>query len=72
MNKNNIQLSILIYLIFIGVVLYLQPNIFKTSQGSLKHFGSGKNKTIFPFWLYVLLSAIFSYFLAQLILFRLC
>ena len=70
MNKNNIQLAIILYLIFIGALLYLKPSFLTDDDGNLKEFGSGKNKTILPFWLVVLLGAFFSFFIAQLIIYR--
>ena len=70
MNKNNIQLSIIIYLIFIGLLLYLKPSFLTDENGNLKEFGSGKNKTILPFWLIVFLGAFFSFFISQIIIFR--
>ena len=35
------------------------------SDGTLKEFGTGKNKSVFPFWLCVLLLAMLSYYVCK-------
>jgi hypothetical protein len=70
MNKNNIQLSIIIYLIFISVLLYIKPQFINNENGELKQFGTGTKQTIIPLWLIILLGAFFSYFIAQIIIFK--
>ena len=66
-NSTILQISILIYLLIVGVILYLKPNIF-FYKGELKQFGTNnkKHKTILPLWLAFLLGAILSYYLSQL------
>ena len=70
MNKNNIQLAIIIYLIFISVLLYIKPQFINNENGELKQFGTGSQHTIIPLWLIILLGAFFSYFIAQIIIFK--
>ena len=67
-NSNILQISILIYLLLVGVILYIKPNIF-FYKGELKQFGTNNrnNKTIIPLWLAFVISAILSYYLSQLI-----
>ncbi len=66
-NSNILQISILIYLLLVGVILYIKPNIF-FYRGELKQFGTNNrnNKTIIPLWLAFVISAIFSYYLSQI------
>ena len=65
-----LQISILIYLLLVGVILYLKPNIF-FYDGKLKQFGTNdKTKTILPLWLAFLLSAVFSYYMSQIMIAR--
>ena len=67
-NSNILQISILIYLLLVGVILYIKPNIF-FYRGNLKQFGTNNrnNKTITPLWLAFVICAILSYYLSQLI-----
>ena len=64
---NILQISILIYLLLVGIILYFKPSVF-FYQGELKQFGTnGNNKTILPLWLAFLLSAVLSYYISQII-----
>ena len=67
-NSNILQISILIYLLFVGIILYIKPNMF-FYNGKLKQFGTNnkKNKTLFPLWLVFLLGGILSYYFSHLI-----
>ena len=50
----NLQIVLIIYL-FINFVIYkIKPNMILTTNGEIKPFGTGPNKTIFPFWLVTL------------------
>ena len=71
MNKNNVQLAIVLYLIFIGALIYLKPAFLYDETGNLKQFGTGSKKTIFPLWLLILLGSFFSFFIAQIIIYKL-
>ena len=68
--KNRIQLSILIYLIFIMVLLYAKPQFIYNEDGTLKKFGTGNDKTILPLWMIVLILAFISYYITQIIIFK--
>ena len=59
---NSITISIILYLFFICLILYIKPKIIFTNNSRIKRFGTGKNKTIFPFWLVTIIIAIFSQF----------
>ena len=68
-NSSRLQISILIYLVLIFLLIYLRPSKKKKKNGKFKEFGTGKNKTILPFWLIILIFAFFSYYIAQIILY---
>ena len=70
MRNNRIQLSILLYLIFIIIFIYFKPQFIYNNDGTLKHFGTGEDATIIPLWLIILLLAFFSYYIAQIIIFK--
>lgn len=62
--KNNIQLvSIVLFLVFFGVLISVKPSLVFDKTGKPRQFGIGyKNKTICPIWLIVIIFGIFSYF----------
>lgn len=58
----------LLYLLGIGIVLALKPSLMFADDGGWKEFGLGRNPeryTWFPFWLFVLVWAILSFFFIQ-------
>jgi hypothetical protein len=70
MNRNlRVQLALLVYLVLITGLLYMRPSIFYNKDGSLKQFGTGgKGKTLIPLWLVILLLAILSYYIANIVM----
>ena len=68
-NNSRLQISLLIYLVLICGIIYLRPSFLYDKQGKLKTFGTGKQSTIFPLWLIVLMMAFLSYYLSQIILY---
>lgn len=68
MKKNmRIQICIVIYLIFIGILILLKPTYIYKNDGSLKNFGTGKENTIFPLWFLIFIGAYVSYYLGHVI-----
>jgi len=67
--ENRIQLSIIFYLIFMGIVIVLKPKHIYTTEGTLKQFGTGSKKTLFPLWLIIFIGAFFSYYISHITLF---
>ncbi len=60
--KNNISAAIVLFLILIIIFINVKPNFLFNKRGALRNFGLGKtNTTIFPIWLLVIITAIFSY-----------
>jgi hypothetical protein len=54
----------IVYLIGIGIILYIRPSFMFAPDGSWKEFGIGKSAdkhTPFPFWLFCLTWAVISY-----------
>ena len=62
--RNNINLvSISLYVIIFGLLIYIKPSFLYNKDGSLREFGLGSNKkTVLPVWLVSILVAILSYF----------
>ena len=69
MQKNRIQLSVILYLVFMGILITLKPTHIYNSDGSLKQFGTGSNKTLFPLWLIIFIGAFLSYYFSHVLLF---
>ena len=67
--QNRIQLSIILYLLFMGIVIVLNPKHIYNTHGSLKQFGTGTDKTLFPLWLIIFIGSFFSYYISHITLF---
>ena len=62
--KNPLYITLIIYLVLIGVIVYTRPNfLYINDSKRLKVFGTGSktNKTIFPLWLVLLISMVIVY-----------
>lgn len=70
MEKNfRIQLAFVIYLILMAIIIILKPSHMYNTDGTLKQFGSGPNKTLFPLWFIIFLGAFLAYYLSHVALF---
>ena len=65
--NKKLQLAIILYLVIVGVLVFLTPNFFYNDKGKIKLFGIGKNKTMFPLWLIVFIVAVFCYYVSIII-----
>jgi hypothetical protein len=63
-----IQITILFYLVSISGILYIKPSLFYDSENNIKHFGTGKDKTILPIYLAILLLAVLSFYLGHAVM----
>ena len=61
--KQNItSMSILLFMILFGIMIYLKPNFVFNKDGTMRQFGIGyRNKTVIPIWLIVIIMAYLSY-----------
>ena len=59
----------LIYLVGVGIVLYIRPSSMFRPGGTWREFGLGDSEscTLFPFWMFSIVWAIFSYVFASFI-----
>ena len=58
-----------LYLVGVGIVLFMKPSYMFTPDGDWKEFGIGQNEdrySPFPFWLFCLVWALVAYFLVVL------
>lgn len=65
--NRKLQLAIILYLVIVGVLIFLNPNFFYNDQGKIKVFGLGKNKTMFPLWLIIFVVAVFCYYISVIV-----
>lgn len=69
MYKNiRIKIALILYSFFTFFILYNNPKQFYNDDGELLPFGLGKNKTILPLWLVILIFAFLSYYLSCLLI----
>ena len=61
--RNHINsISISLYLILFGTLVFIKPNFLYNNDGSLRPFGVGKTKkTVIPIWLLAIILSILSY-----------
>ena len=67
MISRRLQISLMIYLIVIGALVFINPQFFYDKQGKVKIFGIGDNKTLFPLWLIIFVLAIICYYVAEIL-----
>jgi len=65
--NKKLQLSIILYLVVVGVIIFLNPNFFYNNDGKIKVFGFGENKTMFPLWFVIFIVAVFCYYISVII-----
>ena len=63
----NLKNVIAIYLLIVFVILYNKPQFIFNKEGTLKEFGTGKNKTVFSLWFIFLIGAIVSYIIVTVL-----
>ena len=63
--KNPIYMSIIIYSFIVIFVLKKKPSMFFKKNSEMKSTGCGKNKTIFSFPMFIVLSSILTYFIVK-------
>ena len=65
--NKKLQLAIILYLVIVGILIFLNPNFFYNNDGKIKVFGIGKNKTMFPLWFVIFVVAVFCYYISVII-----
>ena len=64
-----LYLALAIYIVGVALVLYLRPSVmFHPDNGTWKEFGldTGRNSTVFPFWMFTIVWAFLSYAIASI------
>ena len=67
MISRRLQISLMLYLILVGVIVFLNPSFFYDKEGNVKIFGLGDNKTMFPLWLIIFIIAVLCYYIAEIL-----
>lgn len=58
---SKLQTVILFFILINGLIYYYKPEICFDKNENFKHFGSGENKTLFPFWMITLVISLLMY-----------
>ena len=58
---DNIKIAIIIYSVIAFALFYYKPSFAFNSDGTFKQFGLTKDKTIYPYWLVILIIGIIGY-----------
>ena len=63
-------IAVLLYLVGVGIILYIRPTSMFRPGGVWREFGVSDSEhcTLFPFWMFALIWAIFSYAIATCII----
>lgn len=64
--NNRVKYALIIYLMVIVIVVLTKPPFFFKKNGEFKAFGTGQNKTIFPFWMLIFVTIVLAYYLSNL------
>ena len=61
-----LMIACLLYLVGVGVVLYIRPTSMFRPGGTWREFGlsDSEHHTVFPFWMFILIWAVLSYAIA--------
>ena len=60
--QHTTSMSILLFMVLFGIMVYLKPNFIFNKDGTMRQFGIGyRNKTVIPIWLIVIIMAYLSY-----------
>jgi len=65
--NKRLQIALLLYVIVIGVIIFINPKFMYDKEGKIKIFGLGDNKTLFPLWLIIFVIAVLCYYIAEIL-----
>jgi hypothetical protein len=65
--NDRFKYSLILYVGIIFILVILKPKFLFKNNGEFRAFGTGKDKTIFPFWLIIFVSVIISYYIANIL-----
>ena len=65
--NNRVKYALAVYVAFVIILVVTKPKFFFKKNGQFKEFGTGLDKTVIPFWLVLLVIAILSYYIANLL-----
>jgi len=63
---NPLYIAIVLYILVIVLIVYTKPKMFFDEDGKIKQTGCGKNKVIFSFPMFIVISSILIYFLIKI------
>lgn len=67
--KNRLLVSMLVFSILFSLVVMIKPNFIFDNDGAFREFGVGNStKTVVPMWLFVILTALLSYYIVNYVI----
>ena len=67
LKNRRFQIALVLYLIIIGILIFINPTFLYDKNKKVKILGLGDNKTLFPLWLIIFVIAVICYYIAELI-----
>ena len=64
--NDRFKYALILYVGIIFILVILKPK-FLFKKWEFKEFGTGKNKTVFPFWLIIFVAIVISYYIANIL-----
>ena len=65
--NDRFKYALILYIGIVVIFIILKPKFLFKKNGEFKQFGVGKNKTVLPFWLIILVSIIISYYISTIL-----
>ena len=65
--NDRFKYALILYVGIIFVLVIIKPKFLFKKNGEFREFGTGKDKTVFPFWLIIFVSIIISYYVANIL-----
>ena len=65
--NDRFKYALILYVGIIFVLVILKPKFLFKKNGEFKEFGTGRDKTVFPFWLIIFVAIVISYYIANIL-----
>ena len=65
--NDRFKYALILYVGIIFILVILKPKFLFKKNGEFKEFGTGKDKTVFPFWLIIFVAIVISYYIANML-----
>ena len=66
--NDRVKYTLILYIGIITMIIITKPRFLFKKNGELRAFGTGKDKTIIPFWLIIFVAVILCYYIANILI----